>query len=76
MSGEILSEAGARFRRADRLLQPSEFSRVFTARRVIRATAPLGAALARGEAVLRGWTVAGLALLLLTFALGLAMVAP
>ena len=36
MSGEILSEAGARFRRADRLLQPSEFSRVFTARRVIR----------------------------------------
>lgn len=36
MSGEILSEAEARFRRADRLLRPSEFSRVFTARRVIR----------------------------------------
>ncbi len=49
---------------------------IHPARRVIRATAPLGAALARGEAVLRGWAVAGLALLLLTFALGLAMVAP
>ena len=36
MSHEVPPEAGARFRRADRLLQPSEFSRVFTARRVIR----------------------------------------
>lgn len=60
----------------DRLPAIPEGDIIHPARRVIRATAPLGAALARGEAVLRGWTVAGLALLLLTFALGLAMVAP
>ncbi len=60
----------------DRLPAIPEGDIIHPARRVIRATAPLGAALARGEAVLRGWTVAGLALLVLAFALGLAMVAP
>jgi formate hydrogenlyase subunit 3/multisubunit Na+/H+ antiporter MnhD subunit len=49
---------------------------IHLARRLLRAAAPLGDGLARGEALLRAWPAAGLALLLLTGALGLAMMRP
>jgi formate hydrogenlyase subunit 3/multisubunit Na+/H+ antiporter MnhD subunit len=49
---------------------------IHLARRLLRAAAPLGGLLARAEAVLRRWPAAGLALLVLTAALGLAMMGP
>lgn len=49
---------------------------IHLARRLLRAAAPLGDLLARGEATLRRWPVAGLALLLLTAALGVVMMGP
>nr|WP_255568904.1 complex I subunit 5 family protein [Neoroseomonas alba] len=46
---------------------------IHPARRLLAGAAPLGGLLARAEALLRLWPVAGLALLLLTFALAFAM---
>ena len=59
----------------DRLPAVPEGDIIHLARRAMRAAAPLGALLARGEALLRGWPAAGLALLLVTFVLALAMLA-
>jgi hypothetical protein len=60
----------------DRLPQVPEGDIIHLARRVLQAAAPLGDALVRVEAMLRVWPAAGLALLVLTFALGLVMMAP
>ncbi|MBR0650254.1 NADH/ubiquinone/plastoquinone (complex I) [Roseomonas terrae] len=46
---------------------------IHLARRLLRVASPLGNALARGEALLRRWPVAGLAMLVLTAALGFVM---
>ncbi len=48
---------------------------IHLARRAMRAAAPVGVLLARVEALLRAWPAAGLALLLATFALAIAMLA-
>ncbi|MEO3472075.1 proton-conducting transporter membrane subunit [Roseomonas sp. CAU 1739] len=58
----------------DRLPAIPEGDVIHLARRVIRAAAPLGDMLARAETLLRAWPAAGLALLLLTVALGLVMI--
>lgn len=49
---------------------------IHPARRLLRGAAPLGTTLARAEAMLRAWPAAGLAMLALTIALGLAMGLP
>jgi hypothetical protein len=59
-----------------RLPAPPEGDVIVLARRAVRACAPIAPALARAEAVLRAWPAAGLALLVVALALGLAMAAP
>jgi formate hydrogenlyase subunit 3/multisubunit Na+/H+ antiporter MnhD subunit len=49
---------------------------IHPARRLLRAAAPLGGLLARGEALLRAWPAAGLAMLALLILLAGAMMAP
>ncbi len=59
----------------DRLPDVPEGDIIHLARRMIRAAGPVGRALGRVEEVLRAWPAAGLALLVLTCALGIVMMA-
>jgi hypothetical protein len=64
---------GALWRWGERLPPVPEGDVIVLARRAMRLAAPVGPALARAEAALRAWPVAGLALLAVALALGAMM---